>query len=192
MGGTIMNKLLLTTAFLAAFGATPVKALTITVDDIGSLLNESVPLPAHNTPGSGIGFEQFFEFTLPVAETVTVSMSDSAVGSGRITGGLLSLSDWTSTGSTPPFVPMGALLESASIVNVVGGQEATVTPDGLAAGAYFAEISGLSGASALKIAVDGTATATVPEASTWAMAAIGFAFLAAFGLRRQRGARFAF
>jgi len=188
-----MNKLLLTGAFLAALGVSPAHAITqINVADIGTLFNESVPLPAENTPGSGSAFEQFFEFTLPVSETVTVSMSDSAIGSARIVGGVLGLSDWTSTGSTPPFVPAGALIESSSIVNVIGGQEATVTPDRLAAGAYFAEISGLSGASPLKIAVDGTATAVVPEASTWTMLAIGFAALAGFAVSRKRSARFAF
>jgi hypothetical protein len=187
-----MGKLLLTSAFIAAFGAAPAEAVTISVANIGALFNESVPLPAEATPGSGGAFAEFFEFTLPAAETVTVSMSDSATGFQQIVGGALSLNDWTSTGALPPHVPAGALIESSSIVNVVGGQEATVTPDRLAAGAYFAEISGVSGLSPIKIAVDGTATATVPEASTWAMLALGFGLMAAMGYRRSKAARFAF
>jgi len=164
----------------------PAHAVTaITVANVGSILNESIALPAEDTPGAGGAFAQFFEFTLPVGETVTVSMSDSAIGTERITGGSLSLNDWTSTGPGPLFIPAGALIESSPILNTSGGQEATVTPDALAAGAYFAEISGLSGASALKIAVDGTATATVPEPSTWAMLALGFGLLAFVGFGRR-------
>lgn len=183
-------------AFFALFAlAFPVgqahAATAITVVDVGSILNESVALPAENTPGSGGAFEQFFEFTLPVGETVTVSMSDSAIGSERIAGGTLSLNNWTSTGPAPLFIPAGLLIESSPIVDVAGGQEATVTPDPLKPGAYFAEIAGLSGSSPLKIAVDGTATATVPEASTWAMLAIGFGLMGLIGGRRARRAAFA-
>lgn len=190
-----MKKLLLSTVFLAAIGASPVNAaIEISVENVGSILNESLPLPAQSTPGSSIGFEQFFEFTLPTKETVTVSMSDSAIGSGRIVGGLLSLNDWTSTGGVSPFVPMGALIESAPVVNVLGGQEATVAPDALTAGTYFAELSGVSGGSPIHIAVDGTVTAltAVPEPRTWVMLLAGFAAIAGFGFKRtRRDARFA-
>ena len=188
-----INKLFLTVAFVAAFGAGEAKAATqITVEDIGSILNQSLALPAQDTPGSGIGFEQFFEFSLPTSETVTVSMSDSASGVGRITGGVLSLNDFTSSAPTSPFQPIGALIESSPIVNVLGGQEATVTPDALAAGSYFAELSGVSGAAPIHIAVDGTITAlSTPEPSTWAMLVIGFGLLAAVGYRRRPAARLA-
>jgi hypothetical protein len=186
-----LNRFFLTAALLALC-ANPARAVTdITVANVGSIFNESVALPAENTPGLGGAFEQFFEFTLPVGETVTVSMSDSATGAQLITGGLLSLNDWTSTGATPPFVPAGALIESSPLVNVIGGQEATVTPDVLGPGAYFVELSGSSGLSPIRIAVDGTATATVPETSTWAMLAAGFVLMAALGWKR-RPARFAF
>lgn len=180
-------KLALSLAFLAAFGAAPAHAALTTVADVGSILNQSVALPAEKTPGLGAAFDEFFEFTLPVAETVTLSMSDSATGAQQITGGVLSLNDWTSTSAAPPFQPGGALIESSPIISFVGGQSATVTPDRLAAGAYFAEISGLSGLSPLRLAVDGTATATVPEASTWAMFLIGFIGL--FGLSARRRGR---
>jgi hypothetical protein len=184
----MLKRLLLAGAIAAC--ALPAHAVVVTVENIGSILNESLPLPAEQTPGLGAAFAQFFEFNIPVAETVTLSMSDSATGNRQVVDGFLSLNDWTSTGATPPFIPMGALIESSAIVNVVGGQEATVLPKGLAAGDYFAEISGLSGASPIHIAIDGTATATVPEASTWAMALAGFGLLAALGWKR-RPARYA-
>ena len=188
-----MNKLLLTSAFIAAFGAAPTKAATeITVENIGSILNQSLALPAQDTPGGGIGFEQFFEFSLPTRETVTVSMSDSAIGLQRITGGVLSLNDFTSSAPTSPFQPIGALIESSPILNVTGGQEATVSPDILSAGSYFAELSGVSGLAPIHIAIDGTITAvSTPEPSTWAMLALGFGAMAFLGLRRK-SARFAF
>jgi hypothetical protein len=179
----MINRYLLAAILFAATTGPGVAATDITVANVGSLLNESVALPAESTPGLGGAFEQFFEFSLPVGETVTVSMSDSATGSQQITSGVLSLNDWTSTGSTPPFVPAGALIESSLLENVVGGQEATVTPDVLGPGAYFVELSGNSGLSPIRIAVDGTATATVPEASTWIMFIVGLAFMAWVGRR---------
>lgn len=170
-----------------SFSVAPAYAATeITVDNIGAVLNESLALPAQDTPGSGIGFQQFFEFTLPTRETVTVSMSDSAIGAGRIQGGVLSLNDWTSNAGVSPFEPLGALIESSTVNDVLGGQEATVSPDALNAGAYFAELSGVSGALPIHIAVDGTITAvSTPELSTWAMLALGLAAL--FGLKSIRG-----
>ena len=92
-----MNRLLLAAALLAASAAPSAAAIQVNVEDIGSILNQSLALPAQDTPGSGIGFEQFFEFTLPTRETVTVSMSDSATGSGRIVGG----SSRSTTGRRP-------------------------------------------------------------------------------------------
>jgi hypothetical protein len=186
-----MKRYLLIGACFAALAASPAKAVVVTVEDIGSILNESLPLPAEQTPGLGAAFAQYFEFNIPVAETVTLSMSDSATGNRQVTAGFLSLNDWTSTGSTPPFIPAGALIESSPIVNVVGGQESTVLPRGVAAGDYFAEISGLSGASPIHIAIDGTATATVPEASTWAMLTLGFGLFGFAGLWRGRMRRLA-
>jgi hypothetical protein len=182
-----MKRLLIASMLLAATSVPVAAATAITVANVGAILNQSVPLPAEATPGSGGPFEEFFKFTLPVAETVTVSMSDSATGIQKITGGLLSLNDWTTTGVSPLFIPMGALIESSPIATVIGGQEATVTPDRLDAGAYFAEISGTSGLSPIKIAVDGTATAVVPEASTWTMLLIGLGFLAWGAMPRRHG-----
>lgn len=180
-----MKRLLLAAALLAASAIPAAAATEITVENIGSILNESLALPAQDTPGSGIGFAQFFEFSLPTQEVVTVSMSDSAGSIGRITGGVLALNDWTSTGAVSPFVPMGALIESSPLNNVIGGQEATVTPDALGKGLYFAEFSGVSGAAPIHIAIDGTITAVpTPELSTWAMLAIGFGLMAWAARRR--------
>jgi hypothetical protein len=182
-----MLKTLSVAAFVAVLGAAPAHAVTqITVENIGAVLNQSLALPAEDTPGSGIGFMQFFEFTLPVTETVTVSVSDSAIGNERIVGGVLSLNTFTSSAPVSPFQPLGALIEGASILDVLGGQEATVAPDPLGAGAYFAEVSGISGGSPIHIAIDGTITAVAtPEPSTWAMALIGFGFLVMFGRRKK-------
>jgi hypothetical protein len=170
---------------------TPAHAATqITVENIGAVFNQSLALPAEDTPGSGIGFEQFFEFTLPVKETVTLSVSDSAIGAERIIGGLLSLNTFTSSAPVSPFQPIGALIESAALNDVLGGQEGTVAPDVLGAGAYFAEVSGLSGASPIHIAIDGTVTAvSTPEPSTWAMLAIGFGVMGLIGFRRAKAPR---
>ena len=188
-----MHKLTFATLAAVVALAVPAHAATeVTVENIGAILNESLALPAEDTPGSGIGFEQFFEFTLPVKEEVTVSVSDSAIGAQRITSGLLSLNTWTSTAPVSPFQPIGALIESAGILNVIGGQEATVSPDALSAGSYFALVEGVSGTSPIHIAIDGTITAVAtPETSTWAMMALGFGIMALFGYRSRRGPRFA-
>jgi PEP-CTERM motif len=187
-----MKAILLAGALVLAVGATPAHAAQITVENIGAVLNQSLALPAQDTPGSGIAFSEFFEFTLPVSETVTVSVSDSAIGAQRITGGVLSLNNWTGNLGVSPFQPTGSLIESSSILNVLGGQEATVAPDVLAAGNYFALVDGVSGGSPIHIAVDGTITAvTTPEPSTWAMLLMGFGGLAWAGLKRRKSPRFA-
>lgn len=189
-----MHKLTIATLAAVVALAAPARAATeVTVENIGAVINESLALPAEDTPGSGIGFEQFFEFTLPVTETVTLSVSDSAIGAQRIVGGLLSLNFWTSNAGVSPFQPLGASIESASLANVIGGQEATVAPDALHAGAYFAEVSGLSGSSPIHIAIDGTVTAVpTPEASTWAMLALGFGLMGLIGARSRKGRLAAF
>jgi hypothetical protein len=181
-----MNRFLLAAALLAAT-AVPAAAIQVSVENIGSVFNESLALPAEDTPGSSIGFAEFFEFTLPTRETVTLSLSDSGIGNLGIVGGVLALNEHTSTGPGPLFIPAGALLESSPINNVVGGQEATVVPDILNAGAYFAEVSGVSGSSPIHLAVDGTVTAiSTPEPSTWAMILIGAAFMAWGSMTRRK------
>jgi hypothetical protein len=186
-----MKVLLALSAAAFSLAALPALAATeITVEDIGSVSNESLALPAQDTPGDSIGFEQFFEFTLPTSETVTVSMSTSAIGNERIVGGVLSLNTQLGTAPTSPFEPFGNVIESSVVNNVVGGQEATVNPDILSAGSYFIELSGLSGRSAIHIAIDGTITAVsssvVPEPATWALVTAGFGLLGLLGVRRRR------
>jgi len=186
-----MKRLFISAALLGAMSL-PASAALISVESLGSILNQSLALPAEDTPGSGISFAEFFEFSLPTKETVTLSMSDSAIGTQKISGGALSLNDWTSTGPGPLFIPAGALIESSPIVNFIGGQSATVVPDVLAAGNYFAEVSGVSGSSPIHISVDGTITAvtgvgaTVPEPSTWVMLALGFGAMAWAAATRRR------
>ena len=52
-----MLKTLSVAALVAVVAAAPAHAATqITVANIGSVLNESLALPAEDTPGSGIGF----------------------------------------------------------------------------------------------------------------------------------------
>lgn len=176
-----MNRLVLATALLAA-SAAPSAAAVVTVENVGSILNESKALPAEATPGSGIAFAQFFTFSLPVREEVSASVSDSGVGDEKIVGGILSLNTQTSKSGPPLNIPIGTLIDSTPFTNTPGGQEATVGPDFLNAGTYFAEVSGTSGASPIKLAIDGTVTASVvPEPSTWAMMVLGLGFMLLVG-----------
>jgi PEP-CTERM motif len=173
-------------------------ATTITVQNLGSILNDSVSFPNTKTPGSGQTFEDFFEFTLPTAEYITASMSISGPRQDQIPPGKgrLTLYTWTSTSSASPFIPIGTLIEQAMVsAPSSGGQSAvvgTATPFGdyEQAGTYFVEVSGTSGLGSLRLAVDGNVTTlAAPEPSTWAMLGIGFAGLAAVGLKRRRGDR---
>jgi hypothetical protein len=187
-----VKRLLLLGAGLIALTSPAFAAISISVEDIGSVFNESLALPAEDTPGSGIGFAEYFEFSLPSQETVTISAGDSAVGNERITGGVLALNNWETTGPAPLFIPTGSLIESSPLTNQIGGQSASVTPDVLSAGNYFAELSGISGSSPIHITVDGTITGTtVPEPKTWALMGVGFAFLSFIGIRRSKSARYA-
>ena len=173
--GTVnMNKILLAAALLAA-SAAPSAAATIVVENVGSILNQSVALPAEATPGSGVSFAQFFEFSLPTTESVTASVSNSGTGTLRVLGGVLNLNFHTSTGVGPLFIPAGALIDSSPFTNTLGGQEATVGPDILNAGNYFVDVTGTSGSSPIRLAIDGTVTGVVatPEISTWAMLLLG-------------------
>jgi hypothetical protein len=180
---------------VAAVCSSAAQATTISVQNLGSILNDSVSFPNTKTPGSGKMFEDFFEFTLPTAEYITASMSISGPVSDQIPAGkgTLTLSTWTSTSSASPFIPLGSIIEQAMVsAPSLGGQTAVVgtfTPFGdyELAGTYFVEVSGTSGLGALKLAVDGNVTtlAAVPEPSTWAMFGIGFVGLAAVGFKRR-------
>jgi PEP-CTERM motif len=175
-------------------------ATSVSVQNLGSILNDSISFPDTKTPGAGKAFQDYFEFTLPTAEYITASMSISGPLSDQIpTGkGTLSLYTFTSTSSFAPFIPMGTLIEEATLsAPSLGGQTAVVgsfSPFGdfEQAGTYFVEVAGTSGLGSLKLAVDGNVTAVaggVPEPSTWAMFGIGFAGLAGMGLHRRRGNR---
>jgi hypothetical protein len=173
-------------------------AAAITVTDLGQILNDSVSFPSTKTPGSSGMFQDYFEFTLPTAEYITASMSLSGPVVDQIPAGTgkLTLSTWTSGGVSPD-IPLGGLIEQAivSAPSSLGGESAVVgsaTPFGdfEQAGKYFVEVSGTSGLGKLNLAIDGNVTTlAVPEPSTWAMFGIGFAGLAAMGLRRRRGDR---
>jgi len=113
--------------------------------------------------------------TLPTQEIVTLSMSDSGFGNEQVVGGVFSVNTLTSTGPGPLFIPAGALIDSSPFTNTLGGQEATVGPDILSAGNYFVDVTGTSGSSPIRLAIDGTVTGVVatPEISTWAMLLLG-------------------
>ena len=183
-----MNKLLLLgVAAAALFGAQQASAATVVVENVGSILNQSMALPAEATPGGGTPFAQFFEFSLPTTESVTASVSDSGIGSLAVLGGVLNLNFHTTTGVGPLFIPAGSLIESANFINTAGGQEATVGPQILTAGNYFVDVTGTSGSSPIHLAIDGTVTAlATPEASTWAMLGLGFGAIAMMGFKRSR------
>jgi hypothetical protein len=182
-----MNRLFLASAVLASL-ATPAPAAVVSVANVGTILNQSKALPAEATPGLGIPFAQFFSFNLPVTETVSASISDSGIGDEKIVGGILSLNTQTGIGPAPLSIPIGTLITSSPFTDTAGGQEATVGPNILGAGNYFAEVSGNSGASPINLAIDGTVTATttVPEPATWAMMLIGFGFMAWGAMTRRQ------
>ena len=161
---------------LAVFGVAilcspAAQATTITVENLGSILNDSVSFPNTKTPGSRKTFEDFFEFTLPTAEYITASMSISGPIQDQIPAGKgeLTLSTWTSTSALSPFIPLGSVIEEDTLSSPsLGGQTAVVgsfTPFGdyELAGSYFVEVSGTSG--------------------------IGFVGLAGMGLKRRSGKR---
>ena len=136
-------------------------ATTITVENLGSILNDSVSFPSTKTPGAGKTFEDFFEFTLPTAEYITASMSISGPITDQIPAGIgeLTLSTWTSTSSVSPFIPLGTVIEQATVsAPSSGGQTAVVgsfTPFGdfEQAGTYFVEVAGTSGLGTLRLAI---------------------------------------
>jgi hypothetical protein len=117
---------------LAAFGVAILcspagHATTITVENLGSILNDSVSFPSTKTPGAGKTFDDFFEFTLPTAEYITASMSISGPISDQIPAGKgeLILSTWTS--GVAPSIPLGSMIEQATVsAPSSGGQSAVV------------------------------------------------------------------
>jgi hypothetical protein len=187
-------------AVSVALLCSPASAAVVTVINLGSILNDSISLPNTSdtkTVGKGESFSDYYEFTLPEVEFVSASMSISGPTGDQIPAGQghLILSTWTSTGSSSPFIPMGATIEEATISPPAnGGQTAVVgtftsSGDSAAAGSYFVEITGVSGGGSLRLAIDGNVTAVtdpVPEPSTWAMMLLGFAGLGFAGYREAR------
>ena len=62
----------LSVAFLCSSASA---ATVVVVDNLGSILDASVSFPSTKTPGSGKLFADYFEFTLPVGEFVSASVS---------------------------------------------------------------------------------------------------------------------
>jgi hypothetical protein len=127
MGMNILKSL--TVLGVAILSAPAAHATTITVQNLGSILNDSVSFPNTKTPGSGKTFEEYFEFTLPTAEYITASMSISGPLMDQVVFGTghLSLYTWTSTSGFAPFIPMGTLIEQATLsAPSLGGQTAVV------------------------------------------------------------------
>lgn len=192
-----MNRhlLLLTAALGYASLVLPASAApVVTVVDLGTIDNDSISFPGTKTPGSSKLFADYFEFYIPEDEFLTASVSLSGPTVDQIpTGmGFIALYHWTSTGSSSPHIPAGALIEKAIIISSPssGGQAATVGTQTLfgdlePTGYYFVEVAGKSGPGALKLAIDGNVTA-VPEASTWAMMTLGFAGLGLAATRRPK------
>jgi PEP-CTERM motif len=173
-------------------------ATTITVQNLGSILNDSVSFPNTKTPGVGKTFEDFSEFTLPTAEYISASMSISGPVVNQIPGRRRAVEpiDLDVDFDLRAIHPSGTLIEQATVsAPSLGGQTAVVgsfSPFGdfEGAGTYFVEVSGTSGLGTLRLAVDGNVTTlAVPEPSTWAMFGIGFAGLAAVGFKRRGGNR---
>jgi hypothetical protein len=103
------------------------RATTITVENLGPILNDSVSFPNTKTPGSGKTFEDFFEFTLPTAEYITASMSISGPMGDQIPAGKgeLALSTWSN--APLPGIPVGSVIEEATVsAPSLGGQTAVV------------------------------------------------------------------
>lgn len=106
--------------------------------------------------------------------------------------GELILSTWMSTSASSPFIPAGAVIEEAAVSPAAaGGQDAVVgtftsSGDWEPAGSYFVEITGVSGGSSLRLAIDGNVTAAAPESPTWAMMIIAFGGLGFAGYRASR------
>jgi hypothetical protein len=97
---------------LALFGVailcSPAAHATTIIENLGSILNDSISFPDTKTPGASKTFEDFFEFTLPTGEYITASMSISGPISDQIPAGEgeMTLSTWTSGVSPSP--PSGA------------------------------------------------------------------------------------
>jgi hypothetical protein len=190
-----------TGALLAALLSTSASATTtILVNNLGFILDDSVSLPSTKTPGSNEPFIYYFEFTLPISEYISASMSISGPIADQIpkNDGTLTLADWTSTGIASPFIPSGATIEYVTVSPPSkGGQDAvvgTMTPlgDFEPAGKYFVEIAGTSGGGNLQLAVDGNVTTlAVPELSTWSMLLLGLGVLGFAGSKKGRKERLA-
>jgi PEP-CTERM motif len=116
-------------------------------------------------------------FDLTVSADTALSATIAVGNRFQFTPGKLSLFEGS------PFT--GTLVDSASLT--FGGSAYTASfSDLLGAGTYYAAISGTINSRFLGIGGTVTTSATIPEPSTWAMMALGFASLFFAGYRSSR------
>src|SRR4029077_5447395 len=88
--------LMLGAALAAGVTAGPVGATTLTVHDLGTVINDGRTFtPVNISPGMNT---DIFEFELPTTQFVSASPSISGPVSDQLTG-TFNLNDWTSTGT---------------------------------------------------------------------------------------------
>lgn len=210
-----MHKLLLTTAFLAAIGASPAKAATLGIEvfDSGILIDSvtgvtgAASLTASDANFANITINAQGSPILPNADLSSVTLDATAAlgfsGSHELTIDVLQ-SAITGTGNTLSTFTVNGLTNDpgptteSTFAN--GGLLASHTfPVALLDGA-FGPVSAATGAftsDEAQFAIDFTAprqsfggsvqlTTGVPEPSTWAMLILGFGFLAWGAFSRKR------
>ena len=215
-----MNKLVLSTALLAAIGATPAHAtLQIEVFDNGSLIDNitgvttgAASLTASDANFANITIAAQGSPILPNADLSSVTLDASAAagftGSHTLTVDVLQSAIFGTGNTLSTFTVNGLTNDPGPTTESTfanGGLLATHTfPVALLDGSAgpFSAATGAFTMDEVQFAVDFTAprqsfggsiqlTTGVPESSTWVMMGLGFAALGFAGWRR-RGARLAF
>jgi hypothetical protein len=215
-----MNKLVLSTALLAAIGATPAHAtLQIEVFDNGSLIDNitgvttgAASLTASDANFANITIAAQGSPILPNADLSSVTLDASAAagftGSHTLTVDVIQSAIFGTGNTLSTFTVNGLTNDPGPTIESTfagGGLLATHTfPAALLDGSAgpFSAATGAFTTDETQFAVDFTAprqsfggsiqlTTGVPESSTWVMMGLGFAALGFAGWRR-RGARLAF
>jgi len=216
-----MNKFLMTTALLVAFGAAPAKAATLGIEvfDNGTLIDNitgvttgAASLVANDANFSNITIAAQGSPILPNADLSSVTLDATAAAGftgahiltvdvlqGAVTGRGNTLSTFTINGlvndpgpTTESTFADGSLLATHTFP--VGLLDGSFGPVSAATGAFTSD--------EIQFAVDFTAasqsfggsaqlTTGVPEPSTWAMLALGFGVLGFLGVRRNKIGRLA-